>query len=112
MKEVNKKENRKAFFRILKEVRLYPEWARCRKQRIAFLIQLNRYERYDLFRTEYFGDILVYSFGWDDSKVTDLWCKLSRIKLSPSEIVKNKEAMDNIKSIVKKFIDNSKPFPF
>ena len=112
MKKVNKKENRKAFFRILKEVRLYPEWARCRRKRIAFLIGIGKHELYDLFKTEYFGDILVYSFGWDDSKVNDLWCKLSRIKLPPSEIVKNKETMDNIKSIVKKFTDNSKPIPF
>ena len=105
MKKVNKKENRKAFFRILKEARLYSEWVRCRRKRKA----IGGSSDNTLFECLNFSDILIYSFGWDESKVNNLWCTLSRIKLTSSEIVKNKKIMDDIKSTVKKFIDNSKP---
>ena len=102
MKKVNKKEvikeNRKAFFRILKEARLYSEWTKCRRKRKA----IGGSSDNTLFEFLNFSNILIYSFGWDESKVNNLWCTLSRIKLPPSEIVINKEIMDNIKSTVKK----------
>lgn len=108
MKEVkvNKKENRKAFLRILKETGLYTEWAKCRKQRITRLIQLGSPESYDLFGMEYFGDILVYSFGWDCSKISNLWCSLSSIKERPKDIVKSDALMDRIKSTIKLHTSN------
>jgi hypothetical protein len=99
--EVNKKENRKAFLRILKETGLYPEWAKCRKRRIDHLKQLDTHESYDLFSMEIFGDILVYSFGWDSSKISNLWCALSSIKERPKDIVKSDALMDRIKSTIK-----------
>ena len=100
--KVNQKENRKAFFRILKEMGLYPEWIKCRRKRIANLIQMNSKESCELFSIEKFGDILIYSFGWDCSKISRLWCSLASIKERSNDIVKSEALMDKIKNIVKK----------
>ena len=105
--KVNKKENRKAFFRILKENGLYPEWIKCRRKRIAYLAQMNYKESYDPFSIEKFGDILIYSFGWDSSKISNLWCSLAGIKESSKDIIKSEALMDRIKSSVKKYINKN-----
>ena len=38
----NKRDNKKAFFRVLKELGLYTEWTKCRRKRIEQLKINNR----------------------------------------------------------------------
>lgn len=102
IKTSKKEKNRKAFLRILKENGLYSEWIKCRKKRISQLMQLNTHESYDLFNMEYFGDILIYSFGWDCSRIPNLWCSLARIKERPKDIVESDVLMGVVKGTVEK----------
>ena len=105
--QVNRRENKKAFFRILKETGLYSEWTKCRRQRIAYLIRLGNRESYDLFSIEQFGDILIYSFGWDCSKISNLLCSLSSIKGSSKDIVKSDALMDRIKNAINQYTNKN-----
>ena len=102
----NKRDNKKAFFRVLKELGLYTEWTKCRRKRIEQL-KINNVKDcdevlYKLYGFD-FGNTLIYSFGWDTSSVPRLWSDLACMKVQASLLINNKTLMNRAKEIVKKY---------
>ena len=106
------RDNKKAFIRILKDINVYSEWVRLRKQ---YCLE-NEFNDLWLYLPNSFSNAIAHSFTWTTSTRCEMWMEInsckpsvklgSKISDEPVCVINDKHFMDDLKKIVIKYTKN------